>query len=119
MKRTGILLLAALLLAPVSVLAQAPQPQSGTAKRLSHATPGVTATQILGSDPSRLSALCNNGGSVNVFVGPDATVTASGANVGFPVAAGGNLVVDKAPATPLFGITGSGSATITCLEEIR
>ena len=79
-----------------------------------------TATKIVDANSQRQSLIIANAGSVSIFIGPDASVTAAN---GTPIVAGGNLSEDSGGTRmqmgPVYGITASGTADTRYWERTR
>lgn len=80
---------------------------------------GTTATElVVGSspDPDRMVVRIYNKGDETVYIGPENTVTASGANQGEPVFKDQWILFCLHPNLTVFGITESGSSTVLVQE---
>jgi len=78
-------------------------------------TVGTTATEIfqLAFQPG---VIVENTGDVTVFLGGE-SVAASGADTGFPLAAGAVLTIPWSGGEPLYGIVASDTGTVAFLSS--
>lgn len=81
-------------------------------KSFGRAQPTVAATLIVSANPSRTSLTLRNAGSVTVYLGRDATVTATS---GYPLEAG-EIMEDTDSIDAYYGITASGTGDIRSIE---
>jgi hypothetical protein len=81
-------------------------------KTFTTAAPTTSAASVLAANSSRVVAIVQNVGSVDVYVGKDGTVTTSN---GLLLSAGSTLV-DDASTDAWYGITGSGTAALRIVE---
>ena len=87
-------------------------------KHLSVAAPTAAASLLLDGNSSRIACVIQNVGAVDVYLGPDNTVTASGATRGLKLAAGATLT-EEAPSCSTdswYAITASGTGDLQITE---
>lgn len=81
------------------------------------AAPSATVSELVGTPlASRNSVTIQNIGSQNVYVGPDNTVTASGATQGLLIPKGSSMEMSFDAGANLFAITASGTAALVIAE---
>lgn len=88
--------------------------RSGTTVNQGSASPTTTATQIVATNTTRRCVTIVNTGSVTINIGSSAVTTSTG----IPLAAGDSISISEAANAAIYGITASGTGTVSYMTEL-